>query len=198
MRYFFAVLLFCFSTFAQEVNITQKFLSNDVLQGTATLLPENRLLLVKHKPGVDADAIRDAMKFKDKTPAKVMPRWKHWELPPGLAKKQTMADLEATGQFEFIQEPKTYYAEDTTPNDPLYPQLWGMLTTQMPKAWDIIKQSTSVVVAVVDTGVDFRHPDLIANLWTGANGEHGYTCSNGVVMAGGAGDYGPGTHVAGT
>ncbi len=68
---------------------------------------------------------------------------------------------------------------DTTPNDPLYaiapgPQ-WHLPKIMAPRAWDVIKQpktpadAESTVVAVVDTGVDYTHPDLAPNLWTNPN-----------------------------
>ncbi|MCO6429529.1 MAG: S8 family serine peptidase [Deltaproteobacteria bacterium] len=55
-----------------------------------------------------------------------------------------------------------------TPNDPSYPSLWGMNATSgidAPSAWDISTGSQEVIVAVVDTGVDYSHPDLADNMW---------------------------------
>jgi subtilisin family serine protease len=68
---------------------------------------------------------------------------------------------------------------DTTPNDPLYagapgPQ-WHLPKIMAPRAWDVIKEpktpadAESTVVAVVDTGVDYTHPDLSPNMWTNPN-----------------------------
>jgi len=64
------------------------------------------------------------------------------------------------------------------PNDPGYKYLWGMHNTgqapfygtsdadiDAPDAWGITTGSPHVVVAVVDTGVDYTHPDLSSNIW---------------------------------
>ena len=47
-----------------------------------------------------------------------------------------------------------------TPNDPSWARAWGQRTVNMPAAWDISKGDPSVVIAVVDTGVDPATPDL--------------------------------------
>ena len=61
-----------------------------------------------------------------------------------------------------------------TPNDPRYSSQWGPSDIKLPGAWDLTTGSASVVVAVVDTGVDYGHEDLSANIWTDSNGYHGY------------------------
>jgi hypothetical protein len=54
-----------------------------------------------------------------------------------------------------------------TPSDPLYSRQNSYLyPISAPQAWDIEKGSPGIVVAVIDTGVDVRHPDLQANIWT--------------------------------
>jgi subtilisin family serine protease len=98
------------------------------------------------------------------------------------------------------------------PSDPQYSQLWGMSSIAAPAAWNISTGSASVVVAVIDTGVDYTHRDLAANIWTNpgevaGNGidddhngfvddAHGYDFVNndGNPMD----DNGHGTHVSGT
>lgn len=47
-----------------------------------------------------------------------------------------------------------------TPNDPYWSNQWGMMIIQADDAWDIHKGSTSVIVAIVDTGIDYTHNDL--------------------------------------
>ncbi len=70
-------------------------------------------------------------------------------------------------------EPNYILHTDRTPNDPSYvvipTQLYGLNKIGMPQAWDTITGSTGasqIVVGVVDEGVDIKHPDLQANIWT--------------------------------
>ncbi len=72
----------------------------------------------------------------------------------------------------FRQDPLVEYAEPNyyrylsrTPSDTLYPDLWGMPKIKAPEAWDIVFDCRPVVVAVVDSGADYEHPDLAANIW---------------------------------
>ncbi len=101
--------------------------------------------------------------------------------------------------------------EMATPNDPLFPDQWDMQNTgqtggtigadmKAAAAWDISTGSSSIVVAVIDEGVDVDHPDLAANMVTGydavtanptpegvpgnANSTDGHgTCCAGIIAA---------------
>ena len=79
-------------------------------------------------------------------------------------------------------QPNYVYEATATPDDPSLGQLWGLHNTgqtggtpdadiDAPEAWDATTGDPSVVVAVIDTGVDFAHPDLAAQQWvnTGEN-----------------------------
>jgi subtilisin family serine protease len=55
-----------------------------------------------------------------------------------------------------------YSTLDAVPNDPLFGSLWGMPTIDAPTAWDVTVGSPSVVVAAIDSGHRFDHPDLAA------------------------------------
>lgn len=50
-----------------------------------------------------------------------------------------------------------------TPNDPYWIDQWGPYVMYMDLAWDASQGSKSVVVGIVDQGVDYKHPDLAAN-----------------------------------
>lgn len=49
--------------------------------------------------------------------------------------------------------------------DPALSQAWGLQMTDAQKAWRVSQGSRDIVVAIVDTGVDETHPDLVHNLW---------------------------------
>jgi len=51
------------------------------------------------------------------------------------------------------------------PNDTYYSYQYSMPKISAPDAWDITTGSSSVVVGVIDTGIDYSHPDLAANMW---------------------------------
>jgi subtilisin family serine protease len=77
-------------------------------------------------------------------------------------------------------EPNYVARHQATPNDEYVQWLWGMHNTgqtireqpgvadadvDAPEAWNTTTGSRNIVVAVLDSGVDLTHPDLVANLW---------------------------------
>lgn len=76
---------------------------------------------------------------------------------------------------------------DLIPDDTFYPSQWGLQRINAPRAWPISEGDSSVVIAVLDQGVELGHPDL--NLWpvsysaiTHTNdgspvGDHGTACA---------------------
>ena len=66
------------------------------------------------------------------------------------------------------------------PNDPLFNQQWSLNQTgdhdiDAPETWNIKTGDSGVVIAIVDTGVDYNHPDLNVNIWHDPiNGNPGY------------------------
>lgn len=53
-----------------------------------------------------------------------------------------------------------------TPNDPLYPQQWGLTLVGAETAWESGTGSAETTIAVIDSGIDFSHPDLASQIWT--------------------------------
>ncbi len=79
-----------------------------------------------------------------------------------------------------LQDPNVEYAEPNyivhtqkTPNDPDFGRLAGMKNIKAPKAWDVRVDASSIVVCVIDTGVDYNHEDLQANMWVNEEEKNG-------------------------
>ena len=117
------------------------------------------------------------------------------------------AGQELTDLRELVGVEPNYLVEvQASPNDPFLGQLWGLEKIQMQKAWDISQGSNSVIVAVVDTGIDYNHQDFVGrNI---IKGKDFSTCdlysSNDSCSSpkerdsDPMDDHGHGTHVAGT
>ena len=52
------------------------------------------------------------------------------------------------------------------PNDPGYDVQWYLEASEFEKAWDVTHGSSSIVVAVIDSGVNYNHVDLVNKMWT--------------------------------
>ncbi|MGL1937255.1 MAG: S8 family serine peptidase [Fibrobacterales bacterium] len=84
-------------------------------------------------------------------------------------------------------DPEVLYAEPNwiislqgIPDDTEFHRQWGLHNTgqdggiidsdiDMPRAWDVTTGSSTTTVAIIDSGIDYDHPDLIDNLWTNPN-----------------------------
>jgi subtilisin family serine protease len=94
----------------------------------------------------------------------------------GATVAEAVAALESDPRVEYAQPNYILYALEI-PNDTRFADLWGMNNTGQTggvvdadidavEAWDVFQGSHDVVVAVIDTGVDYTHPDLVDNIWT--------------------------------
>ena len=190
-------------------------------------------LLVKFHPGTTAQQARtitlaaDAVEVRSFQRPRRLSRsaidaWRVVRLRPGANLGKARAALLRNPNVALVE----YNYEvriALTPNDPRFGELWGLhnigqtsgtvdADVDAPEAWDLQTGGNDVVVAVIDTGVDYKHPDLNANIWTNtaeipgngidddANGYiddvHGYDFSNNDSDP--FDDHGHGTHVAGT
>lgn len=70
------------------------------------------------------------------------------------------------GDPSLLCQPNFVYTASVIPNDTNYSSLYGMGKIDAPEAWETNTGSQDIVVAVVDTGIDYTHPDLAANIWT--------------------------------
>lgn len=84
-----------------------------------------------------------------------------------------IGDFEPAGpvltQEDIINDPDIGTEEGTTtglvPNDPLYSQQWGIPACKIDEVWNTHTGDTTSIIAILDTGVDWLHPDLAPNIW---------------------------------
>jgi len=148
-----------------------------------------------------------------------------WKLLPGKSVTEVAAQLSRFPGIAYAEPNYLWSINATTqyPNDPSFSSLWGLNNTgqsggapdadiDAPEAWATFRGTGNVVVGVIDTGVNFNHGDLAANIWTNpyeiagnaidddANGFvddiHGYDFANNDADP--MDDHGHGTHVSGT
>jgi serine protease len=82
----------------------------------------------------------------------------------GETLEQTLANLRADPTVEYAEADQRRYAH-ATPNDPLFTGQWYMQSAQpaavdAASAWDMTTGSSGIIIAELDTGVRFDHPDL--------------------------------------
>ena len=86
------------------------------------------------------------------------------DLEAGESLQEILKVYQSSPYVEYA-EPDYYVQLCQIPNDPNYSQQWALNRIDAPQAWDIHTGSCDVVVAVIDTGVDYTHPDLQGNIW---------------------------------
>ncbi len=124
--------------------------------------------IIKWKPGVADTSVRTL----DATTVASFPEIGMTFVRTGIG----IQGLERNPDIEYV-EPNYIYRASGTPSDPRFNELWGINNTgqtggtndadiDAPEAWDTQTGSDSTLIAVIDTGVDYNHPDLAANIWT--------------------------------
>ena len=107
-----------------------------------------------------------------------------------LAKVDPARTIEAVAELAsradvVYAEPNYIWRAKRTPNDPRFPEMYGLSRINAPAAWDTTVGSKSIVVGVLDGGVDINHVDLKDNIWRNeveANGAAGVDDdSNGLI-----------------
>jgi len=88
------------------------------------------------------------------------------DVPPGRGSAEYAAAIARALPVQ-VAEPLRYVTASAVPTDPSYSLQWGLPAIHAPGAWDYGLGSASVVVAVIDSGVDLDHPDLDAQIQLG-------------------------------
>jgi hypothetical protein len=162
--------------------------------GGGELVWENAMvadhLMVQAQPGVTREQLQAALPRGASVLEQVTTRGLYLVGVPSEGERSVeravLALNELTHVVQFAEPDFVLSGTDTTPNDSLFgsntsTQQWHLGKVMAPRAWDVIKQpiaatvggaaknatevANMTVVAIVDTGVDYTHPDLAPNIW---------------------------------
>jgi subtilisin family serine protease len=182
-------------------------------------------LLVRYKPGTSPEkmhAVHEGIGAKVLRELRLVRGLQLVQLSGGVSIQQALAHYRKDASVLYA-EPDYILHIVGAPNDPDFPSQWSLQNTgqnggtpgadiHAVQAWSLTTGSPNVVVGVIDTGVDYNHQDLAANIWTASSG-YSVTASNGTTLQCGVGshgfnmvadtcdpmdDNGHGSHVSGT
>jgi subtilisin family serine protease len=109
------------------------------------------------------------------------------DLPASASETAVVAALAHRPELKFAELDRVVHASATV-NDPYFGSEWHLTKIGAPTAWDT-SQGAGVTIAILDSGVDVNHPDLVARLVPGYNIYSGNTdltdvCGHGTAVAG--------------
>jgi parallel beta-helix repeat protein len=81
---------------------------------------------------------------------------------PAFRSNVFVSKLQESKMFAYV-EPNFKFKTNYVPNDPYWHMQWAPKKIRADYAWNITKGNHSILVAVIDTGIDWNHPDLTAN-----------------------------------
>ncbi len=91
-------------------------------------------------------------------------RWVVVTVPVVTDMDKLLTQLRQDSNVE-IAEPEYIEKADAVPNDTLYLLQQHLPQIKAQEAWDIEKGDSTVIIAIIDTGVDWDHPDLASIIW---------------------------------
>lgn len=86
------------------------------------------------------------------------------KFPESIRPEEFAAGIFDPDIFEYVEPKYISYIEQTTPDDPLASSQFHLAQINLLNGWDIQKGNGEIVIAIVDNGTDFRHPDLAPNI----------------------------------
>lgn len=138
--------------------------------GTVRMMPARAVadrLIIKLRPHIGPQQVGTLAAAGNSRVRKVLPLsgLVIIDLPSGSDLMAAARQFESRPEVEFAV-PDTLVYPALIPNDPEYSQQWHLPKIAAPLAWDVTTGTDTVTIAVVDSGCDMDHPDLVSKIWT--------------------------------
>lgn len=151
-------------------------------------------IIVAVKPGQQLRQIQSLSGFRTVDSLSVGTNYEVVKIPKGMTVQQAEAIYAKDPAVASVQDNRVYSVSDyrvdsVDPNDPYFGKQWGMSQVHAQDAWAKNIDASNITVAVLDTGIDYTHPDLAGRVeigWNFADGDKDVTDN-----------FGHGTHVSG-
>ncbi|MFY0607469.1 MAG: S8 family serine peptidase [Cyclobacteriaceae bacterium] len=152
----------------QQGVVVVKFKSHDIGQGSARVALDH----VKLKPGLEIEESKVIFKnFKNLSQSRTYSKsgidfslYREFRFDKNIDPRIMVNELEKLDNVEYA-EPLYLYETHLTPNDPELSNQTYLTSISARQAWDISTGSSDIVVAIVDAGVDYEHPDLAEKIY---------------------------------
>ncbi len=188
MKFRLVVLVFLLGILFVAVTAdTAKEMEKQTEPSISQVYAPEEILIQFSGPMTDEKIARKVEKFygkETKKNHKITFNYSELGLPNTYLLKLSNSDDPKEVKEKYQQEPDVVYAEPNyvvtnalIPGETSFSKLWGLHNTgqtggtpdadiDAPEAWDLCTGSEGVIIAVIDTGVDYNHPDLAGNIWT--------------------------------
>lgn len=123
-------------------------------------------IIVKYKTHLDSKQVNSAQARIGNKLHELDPHTRLVSVDPGKPITQSIAEAQCDPDVEYA-EPDYIRHSSVIPNDPYYQKQWGLADMSAPEAWSINSGSSSVIIAIIDSGVNSNHPDLAPNTSAG-------------------------------
>lgn len=135
-------------------------------------------LLVKFKPGIPGSKIEEIKKGLGVSVHKRIPRIdvRVMRIPEGKEVAEMIEAFRKFPEVEYAEPNYRCYKTVTIPDDTYFSQQWALSLIEAPSGWDITTGSSSIIIAVIDDGIDPDHQEFPSEkLWINSStGQPGY------------------------
>jgi len=175
-KIFFAFLIcntlfFCTNLWAREIK--KAFIIDLKTNRKVSVVADE--IVVKFRPEIKEERIKEIIKVEVKKKHRIKNIYR-LKVPLGRTINEMVEEYKQRPEVEFA-EPN--YIRKAFTNDTFFNQQWGIEKIKAPEAWNTEKGKESIVIAILDTGVDYDHEDLAGNMWDDGGGNCGKDFVNG-------------------